>query len=159
MTGAVAASTRVIARNSIGRFISEVDAAGTMLTERLIEDGAELSRALAPVGHEVDPRTIPLKESIETEMLGATSGRWYATARHALAQEMGAAPHVIEGDPLGFWWENEGRWWIPAEVYYKRPGLTDVINHPGNAPQPFLRPAYEAVMSRAMEIAREVYPN
>jgi hypothetical protein len=159
MAGSVTASPRVIARNGIGRFISQVEAAGTILTERLVEEGAELSRQYAPVGTEVDPRTVPLKESIFHEMTGATSGRWYSVARHALAQEFGAPEHPIPGNPdLAFWWEAEGRWWIPAEQYYGVEGLPDVVNHPGNPPQPFLRPAYEQVMSKAMQIARQVYP-
>jgi hypothetical protein len=140
-------SPTVYARDNWGRFISAQEENAARMVKDAIEEGAALSRAAAPVGSKHDPRTIPLNESIETEMLSRTSGRWVARARHALAMERGARPHPITAD-VRFWWENEGRWWVPSEGW---------INHPGNAPQPYLRPAFEEIKRRIMNIARRHY--
>lgn len=155
----IAVSNRVIARNGIGQFIADVEGAATRTVERTIQEGVEISRAMAPAGGKPDPRTLPLKASFFTHMLSRTSGVWGNTARHALPIEKGAVPHVIMGNPhLGFFWEAAGRNWIPAERYYGIPGLRDLVNHPGNAAQPYLRPAYEIVSRRMMSIARSEYP-
>lgn len=157
--GTLVISPRLILRNDLGRFISEVEAGSQRLTSKLVERGAQLSRALAPVGHKHDRRTIPLRDSIGHEMHGRTAGSWFATARHAMAQEKGGRSHIITGDPhLSFYWEAAGRRWIPADEFYHQPGLVDVVNHPGNPAQPYLRPSYEIVMREAMGIAEAVYP-
>lgn len=132
----------------MGRFIARCEEAATATVKDLIEDGADLSREMAPVGVKDDPRTIPLAQSIETRMLSSTAGVWMATARHALPIELGAARHDITGN-VKFWWEREARWWKPGD---------NIIDHPGNAPQPYLRPAYEIIMARAMQVARKHYP-
>lgn len=155
----VAVSNQVIARNNLGQFIADVEEAATQTVSDAIEEGAKLSREIAPRGRKDDPRTDSLVDSIKTELTGRTSGRWYSDARHALPQEFGARPHDIRGNPrLEFFWEREGRRWIPASVLYRQPGLVDVVHHPGNRPQPFLRPAYEIVQQKLMEIARKNYP-
>lgn len=157
--GTLAISPRLILRNDLGRFIREVEVAGETLASKLVERGASLSRAMAPVGHKHDRRTIPLRDSIGHEMYSRTAGSWFATARHAMAQEKGGRPHIITGDPhLSFYWEAARRRWIPADEFYHQPGLVDVVNHPGNPAQPYLRPAYEIVLREAMTVAREVYP-
>lgn len=154
----IGVSNKVIARNNLGRFIAECEIAGHRTIERAIDEGAQMSRREAPRGSKHDPRTVPLKDSIVGVAHG-TSGYWYSFARHALPQELGATPHPITGSPeLSFFWEEEGRNWIPASIYYKQPGLVDVINHPGNAPQPFLRPAYEYVMLNVVRWAKRYYP-
>lgn len=151
--GEIAVSNRVIARDSFGRFIAECQAAGPKTVRDMARDGAKLSKALAPVGHKPDPRSIPIRESIDWRSAG-TTGYWFATARHALFQELGAGPHTIMGSPfLRFFWEAAGRMWIPGLM-----GPQDIINHPGNPPQPYLRPAYEAIMAKAMAYARKYYP-
>lgn len=144
----IGVSNRVVARSSFGRFIAAADRNASATVRDAIEDGANISRALAPVGTKHDYRTIPLKDSIETEMLSSTSGRWVARARHALPVERGAGPHLITKQ-VKFFWENMGRWWVPGEGF---------INHPGNRAQPYLRPAYEIVTRRLMDIARRHYP-
>lgn len=157
--GYIAVSNRVIARNGIGRFIAECEIAGTRTVQKLIKRGERLSKDFAPRGHKHDPRTIPLVDSIESRMTGRTSGEWYATARHALPQEKGAAPHVIAGSPhLRFFWDEQGRMFVPAEEFYGVPGAVTMVNHPGNPPQPYLRPAYEIVMREAMRVADREYP-
>lgn len=155
----IGVSNRVIARNSIGRFIEACSEAAFETVQDSIKEGAKLSREMAPVGHKHDSRTIPLRDSIEWTMTGRTSGHWQATARHALPQELSAAPHEIVGSPgLRFFWEARGRMFEPAEIYYNEPGLVTVVSHPGNPAQPYLRPAYEIVMGHVMQIAAEKYP-
>ncbi len=144
----VAVSNRVIARNDIGRFRAACSDAAEKTVEEAIERGAKLSRQMAPRGTKRDPRTTKLKNSIEPRMLSRTQGEWKATARHALAIEKGAVPHQITGW-VNFFWENEERNWVPGK---------NLINHPGNAAQPYLRPAYIVVMKQLMQIARTKYP-
>lgn len=159
MAGGFAVSNRVVARNNIGQFIRECEVAAERTIEKAVREGAALSRTFAPVGHKPDLRTIPLKDSIYTKMFGRTSGEWGAAARHALAQEKGAGPHIIAGDPdLSFFWEAKGRRFVPASEFYHTPGLVTIVNHPGNPAHPYLRPAYEIISQRIMAIARGEYP-
>lgn len=142
-----AVTNKVIARDSIGRFIAECEAGGEAMMEAMMNDGVKLSRAMAPKGHKDDPRTSRLVDSIDGTF-DANSAQWWADARHALAQELGAAPHQISGW-VNFFWEKEGRDWEPGP---------NRINHPGNPAHPFLRPAYESIMSRWMNYARKYFP-
>lgn len=154
----IGVSNKVIARDNFGQFIAECKIAGNRTIEKAVDEGVQHSRHNAPVGSKPDPRTVPLRDSIRGVAHG-TSGYWYSFARHALPQELGAGPHTITGSPgLEFYWEAEGRRWIPAAVFYGQPGLIDVVNHPGNAPQPFLRPAYEYVMVNIVRWAKRYYP-
>lgn len=149
-----AVSTQVTVRSSIGTFLRDLDGAATRTVKRVIEEGADLSRAMAPVGTKDDPRTIPLKDSISTEMLSATQGRWRSDARHSLHQEFGTGPHEIIGSPFfQFFWDAAGRWWVPGLT-----GEPDVILHPGHGAQPFLKPAYAAVQRRVVPIMQQEYP-
>lgn len=150
----VAVSNRVIARNSIGRFIRDCEQAAERTAEKLVETGAKLSREYAPVGSKPDPRSIPISQSIVSKMLSRTAGVWQALSAHALHQEFGTSPHTMYGNPyFSFFWEEEGRMWEPG-LFRER----DIINHPGNPPQPFLRPAYEEVMGMATTVADAEYP-
>lgn len=144
----VAFSNRVIARNNMGRFIADCEGAATRTVEKAITQGEALSKTMAPTGTKHDFRTVTLREGMFKEMLGRTSGRWGCAARHALAIELGAGPHPISGR-VKFFWDNEGRWWTPGD---------NVINHPGNDAQPFLRPAYQEIARRLPSIAAEEYP-
>lgn len=145
----IAVSGRVIARNSLGRFIADCEQAGHDTVEKSIKRGATMSRRMAP------RKTGALAGSIESHMLSRTSGAWAAHAHYAMWQEEGTAPRQMIGNPyFHFFWENQGRWWQPG-FFTDGP---DVINHPGNPPSPFLRPAYEAVMAQVMAIARAEYP-
>jgi hypothetical protein len=144
----IAVTKQVRLRNSTGRFRADCSRAAGRTIRKAIDDGAELSRGFAPRGHKHDTRTIPLADSIEATQTGRTSGHWEATARHALPQELGAAPHSIPGD-VTFFWEEKGRFWEPGE---------NEINHPGNAPQPYLKPAFDIIMARIMAIAKRYYP-
>lgn len=152
----VKAEIHVASRNRLGQFIREVETAGALTAADMIDEGAKLSRALAPVGTKTDLRTIPLKESIYTQMRSRTSGFWGSSARHALPIEKGARPHFITGNPVfaRFFWEEMGRFWIPGLF-----GEPDIVSHPGNEAQPFLKPALDIVMSKWRQIARRRYPN
>jgi hypothetical protein len=156
----VAVSNRVVARNGIGRFISECEAAGQRTVEKAVRKGTELSRRRAPVGHKPDSRTVTLKEGMFYKMTSRTSGYWGNTARHAMPVEFGAAPHDIPAT-VSFYWEKMGRMWMVPEEYLRRTGFpgADPIHHPGNASQPYLRPAYKQIMGEIMQIARQEYPN
>lgn len=147
------AEVNVSARNSLGQFIRQIEDAGHDTVEDLIEMGAAEARRQAPRGTRHDRRTIPLADSIFTRMFSKNDGMFGSSARHALPQETGAKPHIIVSDKFNFFWENAGRMWIPG--LFRNP---DIINHPGNPPQPFLRPAFNLVMSRWREIARRHYP-
>jgi hypothetical protein len=150
----VAVSNRVVARNGLGRFIADCEQAGHDTVEKLVDRGAKMSKRMAPEGTDHDPRSIPLKQSIFPRMIGRTAGVWEALARHAMFVEENTAPHVMFGDPVfRFYWENASRMWVPGLF-----GEPDIINHPGTTAQPFLRPAYEAIMAQAMQVARSQYP-
>lgn len=141
-------SNKVVARNNLGQFIRECEQAAEATVSDLIDQGAALSRSMAPVGSKPDPRTRTLQSSITTKMTSRTSGHWQCSARHALAIEFGAAPHRIDGNPfLRFFWDKIGE-----DVVFR------AVNHPGNGAQPYLRPAYEIVSARAMAVAAEHYP-
>lgn len=107
-----------------------------------------MSIALAPKGAGDDPRTIALSDSIYSEMTGATSGHWVATARHAMPVEFGSVRHFQTGD-VSFFWDAEGRMWEPGD---------NRIDHPAVAAQPYLRPAYKAIMGEMMQILKRHYP-
>lgn len=137
----------VVHRGQWGRFAAHYEHAGTQTVQDAIEDGAKMSRALAPIGHKHDRRTIPLKASIETEMTARNRGRWFSHARHAGPVEFGAGPHLITAQ-VRFFWEAARRMWVPGEGF---------INHPGNRAQPFMRPAYDAIKNRLSAIAKRNY--
>ncbi len=137
----------VVHRGRWGQFASHYQNAGTKTVKEAIDQGASISRSLAPVGHKPDPRTIPLRDSIQTEMLSGNRGHWIARARHARAIEFGARPHPITA-AVKFFWEAQGRWWIPGSGF---------IRHPGNSAQPYMRPAYEIVRQRLSDIAKRNY--
>ena len=150
----VAVSTRVAFRNSMGQYRAECSNAARKTIAQSIMEGAELSRGFAPVGDKPDPRTVKLKDSIVAVQTSRTQGFWQSSARHALPQEFGAADHPIPAGPATtFWWDREGRYWDPAPE-----GSPQQIDHPGNAPQPYLKPAYEIIRRRMMRIAKQHYP-
>ena len=144
----IAFSGRVIARDSIGRFIAECERAATESIEDIIKDGESLAKDFAPVGHKADPRTVTLRQGMFHRMLSATSGEFGCRARHALPIELSAVPHEITGQ-VSFFWDAMGRPWVPGK---------NMIHHPGNAAQPYLRPAYAIVSGRAISIMRRHYP-
>lgn len=152
--GDITVQNRVVVRNGFGQFISACEAAGQRTADAILEECVEEARQRAPRGPKIDRRTTPLADSFFIKKLSRTSGVFGNFARHALAIEKGARPHPITGSPyLLFYWEEARRMWIPGLF-----GEPDVVNHPGNDAQPYMRPAYRVVMKRAMDIARRHYP-
>jgi len=135
-------SNEVHLRNNFGQFIAACDAAATATVEQSISEGAALSKGFAP------KRTGALSASIKEQMLSAKSGRWFTPLKYAHPQEFGGDPHLQTGW-VTFLWEEQGRMWEPGE---------NMINHPGNAAQPFMRPAYSIISRRMMAIAKSLYP-
>lgn len=150
----VATSSQVIARDELGRFVAAVEKAGHDTVQDMVEEGAALSRGLAPVGHKPQHSgDIAIKDSIFSKMISRTAGYWGSASAHALPQETGSKAHLIVGNPgLRFFWDKEGRMFEPAV------GKPTIVNHPGNPAHPFLRPAYEIVMARWQQIAARHYP-
>jgi hypothetical protein len=149
----IATSNQVIVRNNMGRFISELEAAGGATVDDMLKEGAALSRALAPRGKKPTRRgDIPIADSIFIRKISRTAGVWGSASKHALPQETGSKRHDIPGNPgLRFWWERKGRMFEPAK------GKITVVDHPGNPAHPFLRPAYERVFGGWMKFARKNY--
>lgn len=157
--GEFAVGPRVITRNAIGQFAAECERAAGETAHDIAKEGMELARTLAPAGHKPDRRTLPIRDSFYLQRYSATQWAFANSARHALPQERGARPHIIIGSPaFQFFWEAQRRDWVPASIYYGVPGLVDVINHPGNAAQPFMGPAWDVVKQRAVAIMRRHYP-
>lgn len=155
----IAVSNRVVARNGIGQFIRDCEGAAERTVKKSVQRGMSLSRQFAPEGHKDDPRTVPLRAAMFMNMLSRTSGEWGNFARHALPIEKGAVAHTIPAD-VHFYWERMGRMWMTPAEYLRRTGFpgADPIHHPGNAAQPYLRPAYEIVMNNIMQVAKQEYP-
>jgi hypothetical protein len=137
---------KVHARNRFGQFMSHLDMAAGHTMEDVANEGVALAMALAPEGHKPDKRTRPISASFVKEVT-RTTAQWGNTARHTLPQETGSKRHPISGQ-VRFFWEKEGRWWNPS---------SNIIDHPGNPPHPFLVPSYREVMRRFMSIARRHY--
>lgn len=134
-------------RNRWGQFAAHYEHAGEQAVKDAIDEGARISRSMAPVGTKHDPRTIPLRESIDPVMDTRTRGGWVARARHARVVEFGSRPHPITA-MVRFFWESAGRMWTPGEGW---------INHPGTQPQPYMRPAFEIIKRKMSDIARRNY--
>jgi hypothetical protein len=177
----VATTKTVIARDNFGRFLRECEIAGELTVQEAVEEGAKISKALAPRGKKKDTRSpTKLWRSIQPYMLTPTSGGWGSDHRAALPQEYGTRPHKIPGNPdLHFWWHRMGRYFVASRFYYfnydyyndeyfdirtgesvgpERPMVQTVVRHPGHKAQPFLGPAYKIMMSRIMDIAKKHYP-
>lgn len=135
-------SNEVHLRNSFGQFIAACDAAATATVKQAVSEGADLSAVMAPKD------TGTLAGSIRPQMTSSKSGKWYTRMKYAHPQEFGGSPHTQTGS-VSFYWANMGRMWGPGP---------NLINHPGSAPQPFMRPAYEVISRRMMEIAAALYP-
>ena len=157
----IGVSNKVIVRDEFGQFIADVMGAATKSIQEAVDEGAALSRKLAPSRARKDARTIKLNKSIRSEITSRTSGQWIATARHALPIELGAAPHDLPGN-VSFFWEEQGRPWYAynSPEAFENLGWSgnEIIRHPGNAPQPYLRPAYVKIAAKLLNIMSKHYP-
>lgn len=153
-------SPEVRARDEFGRFLAEMKGAATATISQALEEGARFAKAESPKGTKDDDRGPSIQEGITWALTGANTGHLVSLAAHSAPQEYGAAPHRIEGSPdLSFFWEAEGRWFVPAsQLNPPDAARVTVINHPGNPSQPFMRPAYKYMTRRIVEIAKERYP-
>jgi hypothetical protein len=147
-------SNHVVLRDSFGRFKAAVGNAAADSIDEAIDLGERLSFERAPVGEKTDLRSVPLRSAFFKERTSRTQGYWGNAARHALFVEYGTVSHPIYGHPfLRFYWDNAGRNWVPGLF-----GTPDVVNHPGTPAEPYLRPAYDIVKSRLLDIMKRHYP-
>lgn len=155
--GQIAMSNHIVVRDNFGRFYRDIKNAGERSIDRALALGEQVAIDMAPEGHKVDrrPGHTPIKSSMYTEKTSRTQGYVANFSLHAMPQEHGAGAHFIiaHGEELNFFWERAGRWWIPGLR-----GTPDWVFHPGNASQPFLRPAYKAMTKALPGIMQAEYP-
>lgn len=137
--------THVQAKNSLGQFMSKLDAATRLAMLEAAAEGAEISRDLAPEGPPQPwKRQVKLKDSIWVDASYGSGAAWGSIAPHGKAIEKGASDHPIVGNPyLKFYASGIGR-----QITVRS------VNHPGNAPQPYLRPAAAIISKRMAEFIR-----
>lgn len=132
-------STEIRMRDNFGRFLALVEEAGRASAQELVETAADDASELAPVGPARPPKQLArrpkLSSHIHPVMLEPKMGVVVATPGHAAAQEKGAAPHPI---PNAF-------------------GTGATVMHPGNAAQPYIRPAIRGLRLKAPAILRRYY--
>jgi hypothetical protein len=145
--GEIAVSNEVLLRDGFGRFIRECEDAGKQTIQDAVDKGYALSMQMAPESGQADPRSVSIKGGMWKEASG-TRGRWGTLARHGMAVELGTRRHPQTGN-VSFFWAKEGREWEPGD---------NMIDHPATRAQPFLKPAYRAVMKQVMAIMRKNYP-
>ena len=80
-------------------------------------------------------------QDIDDDGLGFEAG---PTANYGAAVEYGAAPHVIKAR------NAKALFWPDAEHPVKK------VNHPGNAPQPYMRPAFEQAIKPLDQVMGQV---
>lgn len=134
-------SGRVFARDSLGRFISELEAA----KHRTLEDVGRMGQRVA-IAH-VPKKTGRTASTIRAIIKG-NQVSLEASGLAAAAQETGAVPHPIDGRPLRFWWEKRGVQFVGPHVNH--PG----VKHPSN----FLSKGWRAMSESVMMYARRHYP-
>lgn len=132
------AKTTVQYRNNLGRFAKLIEHGSEGMARDMVETTADFAHEGAPVGPARSDygRREKLSGSIEGHMTSATAGVVKAHAGHAGPQELGAGPHEI---PNAF-------------------GSGHPVMHPGNAPQPYLRPALERLRPLIPGMLRKWYP-
>ncbi len=132
------ARTTVQYRDRSGRFAKLLEAGDAGMARDMVETTARFAHEGAPVGParaDYDRRE-KLSGSIEHRMTSATAGVVHARAGHAGPQELGAGPHLI---PNAF-------------------GSGQPVMHPGNAPQPYLRPALTKLRPLIPGMLKRWYP-
>lgn len=149
----VAVTSRVVARNSMGRFIAACEQAATETVLDIAQQGANASRTFAP------SRTGKLRASIQPFLLSRTQAVWGSSLKYALPQETGSVAHDMPAN-VSFFWEREGRMWMTPSQYLWITGFegADPIRHPGNPATHFLRDGWRSVKPRMVAIADKHYP-
>lgn len=130
--------TTVQYRNQLGRFERLCDEAGAKSARAMVDFVAREAHSAAPVGPARGDygRRPKLTSSISGVMTSSKAGVVRAETPHAGPQEMGAGPHPI---PNAF-------------------GSGQTVMHPGNGPQPYLRPAIAKLAGRTFGILKRYYP-
>jgi hypothetical protein len=149
-------NTHVSFRNNSGQFGQRMDAKAKRVMRDLCQEGADISRDMAPIG-KFEPRfdgsksKTPgeLKRSIEV-FITPGGGQWGSKLDYALAIEKGAKPHPISGNPFLSFPRRTAKTKMP--VTGKKAGFVSVrvVSHPGNAPRPYLRPAFEEIKGKIL---------
>lgn len=145
----VTVTSQVFVRNGFGRFAALCADAGEDTVDRVLDQGEVIARGEAPYD------TGELEGGIRAVKLSRTSGAIRSTAPHTMPQEEGATDHDIprsfgRPSPWGF-----GRAWLDSGRSLSHGGP---MWHPGNKPQPFLRPALAYMKGALMRVARQEYP-
>lgn len=132
---------RVFGRDAAGQFLSELELA----KHNTLEDVGRVGQRVA-VAH-VPKKTGRTASTIRAVQKG-NQVSLEASGIGAATQETGAIPHPIDGRPLSFWWEKEGKHFIGPHV-----------NHPGvQNPSNFLSKGWRAMSDSVMVYARKHYP-
>lgn len=152
--GTLVVSRQLTVRDRSGAFIADCAGAASKSIAEAIQQGAAISRSMAPV------KTGTLAGSIAPVQLSRTTGVWGTDIFYAMYQEKGAGPHEIPSR-VSFYWERMGRQWMWPETYLIKTGFpgADPINHPGNPAQPFLEPAYDMMKHKLVRIMAKYYPS
>jgi hypothetical protein len=145
-------SNDVIVRDNMGRFIADIAGAATRSVEDALDEGIAAARVKAP------ERTGRLRASFVPAILSRTSGVFTNTAPYAMAQDQGAVRHDMPAN-VRFFWEREGRMWMPPETYLAVTGYpgNDPIDHPGNPATRFMDAGYDRIKRRMQAIIRRNY--
>lgn len=125
-------------RNRFGRFAALLDAADASMARDMVETTSRLAHEGAPVGPGRDDygRRPKLSSDIQHQMTSATAGVVGVSGPNSASQETGAVPHPI---PNAF-------------------GSGETVMHPGNSPQPFIRPALTKLQPLLPAMLRKHYP-
>lgn len=158
--------------DDFGTFSKRVEAAVEAAVVELVEEGADISRELAPEGNMSSPNTRPpgrLKRSIYTYRKSRFVGGWGSDEPHADAVEFGAGSHPIFGNPKLSFRATGGK--DKRRTQSKRTGRflkqydytgkiisPTYVNHPGNEAQPYLRPALEEIKARFVDTIKSYMP-
>lgn len=131
-------SNQIYMRDNFGRFEAILDEAGVRTAAAMVEAAADDAADRAPVGPgrkdygrrpKLNTVVIPVMTSPKVGVIVVRTG-------HGSSQEHGARPH-----------------WIPNAF-----GMGVPVLHPGNAAQPYVRPAILALRRKAIAIAKRFYP-
>lgn len=130
-------STRIQMRDNFDRFIALANEAGEEAARELVETAADDASDRAPVGpaRRDYGRRPKLSANVIPVMVGPKTGHVVATPEHGGPQEKGAGPHPIPN-----------AW-----------GSGRTVMHPGNAAQPYIRPAIRALKAKSAAILRRYY--
>lgn len=135
--------------DDLQEFADDCDRAADRIENEAVDAGTEQTAydVLQDAQRNAPVKTGELRDS---GRVVARGGGWAVefTAVHAKPQEYGAGPHLIRADEaevLRF--PGEGGEWV----------FRKEVSHPGNAPQPYLRPALDANQRRhAQHILSEI---